>query len=387
MGKKRDGGKQNRWGDGSTWVEESRPGYRVVRGKLAQGGLVVRASVAIKPGRTESAAKKLAQSELKRKMALKQAGAEQASAAKERGTVAGYVPAWLKKKEDEVPDSLASYSPAARRIREGLGAHRLATLAPEQVRSWRGWLRAKEKLTPAGVHRHSVVLRVFLNDAFADGYPVPERTRTMRLPSKENVDRPAPTAAQMAKLLAASRGTGQWEALWTLLVDTGERVGEALGHVWADLDEINGTLRLVRQIDHSTLKPKEIKNPKRARTIPLAAETVSVLAEHRKSEIAAGFGKPNDWVFRSSTGHQLASSAVHAAFKEARERAGLPWLTPHALRHGHATALQAAGVDLQTISGRLGHSGVGITSRTYVHAVKDQEREAAERAARRVRGG
>jgi integrase len=60
--------------------------------------------------------------------------------------------------------------------------------------------------------------------------------------------------------------------------------------------------------------------------------------------------------------------------------------TPHSLRHGHATALQAAGVDLKTISGRLGHSGVGITSRTYVHAVQEQERAAAEKAARRVRG-
>lgn len=386
MGRKSDGSAQNRWGTGSVWVEEPRPDYRVVRGRLSDGGLTVRVSVAIKPGRTEAAAKKLALSELRRKMAIKKEGGAQVTAARERGTVAGYADRWLERKKAEVPDSHASYRPVAARIKDGLGQHRFAALDPEHVRAWWAWLAARE-VTPAGVHRHQVVLRVFLNDAFADGYPVPERTRKMRPPRKESVDRPAPTSAQMAKLLDATRDDGQWHALWTLLVDAGERIGEALGHVWADLDEVNGSLRLVRQIDHSTLKPKEIKNPKRARTIPLASETVAVLAEHRKAEQAAGFGKAGDWVFRSSTGHQLASSAVHAAYKAALAKAELSGFTVHSLRHGHATALQAAGVDLQTISGRLGHSGVGITSRTYVHAVRDQERDAAEKTARRVRGG
>lgn len=389
MGKKRDGSAQEKWGAGSVWVEspKGRDGYRVAKGRLTSGGLTVRVSVPVKPGRTESAAKKLARSELRRKLTLAQAGTEEADAVHQRGTVAGYVDPWLERKKAEVPDSLPSYRPVAKRIRDGLGGHRLSALAPEHVRGWWRWLAAKGA-TPAGVHRHAVVLRVFLNDAFSDGYPVPERTRSVKLPKKETTDKIPPTEAQTARLFVATQGDGQWFALWTLLADTGERIGEATGHQWADLDEINGTLRLVRQIDHTTLKPKEIKNPKRRRTIPLALETVAVLTAHRKAEQAAGFGRPGDWLFHSSTGHQLAHSAVQVAFKAALTKAKLPdSFTPHSLRHGHATALQAAGVDLKTISGRLGHSGVGITSRTYVHAVHEQEREAAQRAAKRVRGG
>jgi integrase len=39
----------------------------------------------------------------------------------------------------------------------------------------------------------------------------------------------------------------------------------------------------------------------------------------------------------------------------------------HALRHTHASALIAAGVDIVTISRRLGHSSPAVTLRVYSH--------------------
>jgi integrase len=60
---------------------------------------------------------------------------------------------------------------------------------------------------------------------------------------------------------------------------------------------------------------------------------------------------------------RLSEGGLTVRASAAVRKAGLPAsFTVHSLRHGHATALQAAGVDLHTISGRLGHSGVGITS-------------------------
>lgn len=51
----------------------------------------------------------------------------------------------------------------------------------------------------------------------------------------------------------------------------------------------------------------------------------------------------------------------------------------HALRHYSATELLAAGVDLRTVAGRLGHGGGGTTTlNTYAAWVEQADRRAAE---------
>jgi integrase len=58
-----------------------------------------------------------------------------------------------------------------------------------------------------------------------------------------------------------------------------------------------------------------------------------------------------------------------------------PAPTFHDLRHTHASALIAQGWDIEEVSSRLGHAGVGTTQRTYVHAF-DAARRSDERRAR-----
>ena len=51
----------------------------------------------------------------------------------------------------------------------------------------------------------------------------------------------------------------------------------------------------------------------------------------------------------------------------------------HKLRHYSATELIAAGVDIRTVAGRLGHSGGGTTTlRMYAAWVAESDRKAAE---------
>ena len=61
--------------------------------------------------------------------------------------------------------------------------------------------------------------------------------------------------------------------------------------------------------------------------------------------------------------------------------ASLPWLPPvgfHALRHSHASALIRAGVDILTVSRRLGHAKAHITLDTYGHLVEGADADAAK---------
>jgi integrase len=51
----------------------------------------------------------------------------------------------------------------------------------------------------------------------------------------------------------------------------------------------------------------------------------------------------------------------------------------HTLRHSHTSHLLADGVDIATVSERLGHSSVRVTAEIYSHALRGQDDEAARR--------
>jgi integrase len=58
----------------------------------------------------------------------------------------------------------------------------------------------------------------------------------------------------------------------------------------------------------------------------------------------------------------------------------------HALRHYSATELLAAGVDVRTVAGRLGHAGGGTTTlRVYAAWVSESDRKAADILGGRMR--
>ncbi len=56
---------------------------------------------------------------------------------------------------------------------------------------------------------------------------------------------------------------------------------------------------------------------------------------------------------------------------------GLPKITFHSLRHSHASALIAAGIDVVTVSRRLGHASPALTLKTYSHLFTNSDDKAA----------
>jgi integrase len=57
---------------------------------------------------------------------------------------------------------------------------------------------------------------------------------------------------------------------------------------------------------------------------------------------------------------------------------GMPEVTFHALRHTHASQLIARGVDISTISKRLGHASPNITLGVYTHLFREDDRKASD---------
>ena len=68
-------------------------------------------------------------------------------------------------------------------------------------------------------------------------------------------------------------------------------------------------------------------------------------------------------------------------FRALAEKAGVPVISAHGMRHSVATMLLSAGEPVLDVSGRLGHKNPGVTLSTYAHALPVNQRRTANRVA------
>ena len=99
----------------------------------------------------------------------------------------------------------------------------------------------------------------------------------------------------------------------------------------------------------------------------------------RRTDWAAAEEEFGPLVFRTRTGRPLSLQAVGRKLRKVLDRAGLPRVRGHDLRHGAATYLLSAGVPMSTVSRTLGHSTIAVTVDTYGHVLPNAQRDAGER--------
>jgi len=119
------------------------------------------------------------------------------------------------------------------------------------------------------------------------------------------------------------------------------------------------------------------------RTISLPAAAVEALRGHWRAQqeqrLAIGTGRsPADSpVFATFDGQFLSPNAITKAWPVAMASIGMPAVTLHSLRHTHVSMLIASGVDILTVSRRLGHSSPTITLSVYAHLIGGTDDRAA----------
>jgi integrase len=87
----------------------------------------------------------------------------------------------------------------------------------------------------------------------------------------------------------------------------------------------------------------------------------------------------NDLIFPSPIGTPLDSSNVVKAYKRSLEKAGLPNIRFHDLRHTAATLMLQEGINPKIVQERLGHADISLTLNTYSHVLPHLQEEAAEK--------
>lgn len=193
-------------------------------------------------------------------------------------------------------------------------------------------------------------------------------------------------ADEARRLLEAAKGD-RLEALLVLALTTGMRQGELLGLQWEDVDLKNGTIyvrRTLLEVD-GRLTTGETKSG-RNRRLDLPEIAVEALREHRKRMMAEGH--PGPWVFCDTKGGPIRkNNLIRRWFKPLLEKAGLPEIRFHDLRHTAATLLLTLGVHPKVVQERLGHSQISVTLDTYSHVLPSLQKQAASKLDAMFRSG
>lgn len=126
----------------------------------------------------------------------------------------------------------------------------------------------------------------------------------------------------------------------------------------------------------------EPKSARSRRTVPIPPETIEILKEQRESNNrdrrkAGDLWHENDLAFPNPAGGPRDSAYRSISFHVALERAGLPRMRLHDLRHTAATHLLTKHVHPKVVQDLLGHSTIAITLDTYSHVMPALAKEAS----------
>lgn len=177
-------------------------------------------------------------------------------------------------------------------------------------------------------------------------------------------------------------------AMFHVLAYTGLRRGELFALKWKDVDFKNKTLNVKRNLIYDTDKKifrlSKPKTKNSIRVISLDAKTLQILLTWRNYQrefflkLGMNVNSPEQIVFTSATNRFITDCYLRRIVTSITEQYNLPHITVHGFRHTHCSLLFAAGVDMQNVKDRLGHSDIKTTMNIYAHVTKTERDKTAD---------
>ncbi len=189
-----------------------------------------------------------------------------------------------------------------------------------------------------------------------------------------------PTEAGLERVFTVMM-TDRLRALWLTMLAFGPRRGEALAMRWSLLDLDAGTVKLRTQIRRhdGQLVEKSLKTKASRATLSSPAALDDMLREQIKARQTAKVWADPDLVFTTSVGTPIEPRNVNRSWSALRDRAGVPGVGVHDLRHAAATMASAAGASVKEVQAMLRHTCENTTSDLYVHVFESVRKATAYR--------
>jgi integrase len=300
-----------------------------------------------------------------------------------RMTVGEYLRQWLGSTLTQSPKTLERYRELfEHQISPYLGDVKLQRLRPENIEQWHAALLTTGLSARTVGHAHRV-LSSALKRAVENGTLARNVAAVRKPPAVEAQEVEILSPEQIKAVLDSLRGHAL-HPIASLALATGLRRGELLALEWGDIDLERAVLRVERSLEETKaglrIKPPKTKRGRRNLTLPL--EAVTMLREHRGQQrelrLALGQGGQPVLVFSTIDGSLLSPDNLSRDWRRVCRAKKLPLVSFHALRHTHASTLIRAGVDVLTISRRLGHAKAAMTLDVYGHLMEGSDAAAAK---------
>ena len=241
------------------------------------------------------------------------------------------------------------------------GEERIGEIDDDRIERYRTRLVAEGRLADRTINKQLVVLHGIFKRAMKVHKLARNPAATVdRQPDRGSGDFSVLSAAEVEAVARAAPSVID-AAVFRTAAFTGLRLGELLALRWQDVDFGR---RLVRVRRSYVLGHYGAPKSGKVRSVPMIDQVLSALDRLSRRE---RFVAPGDLVFCGPLGQPIDGSGLRRRFYGSLERAGLPRIRFHDLRHTFGT-LAVQVFPLSDVKAYMGHADISTTM-IYVHHV------------------
>lgn len=335
----------------TAWIKVRLPHGGIIKGKVYPRG----AAAEIKVGNLAS----WSWEDLESKRGELQKKADRGEALEEAPAVGfeEWAKDWLRRAERRIKGKETAQLHVNRHLIPAFGRKPLNAITVQDVNAWVGERLAHVK--PATAKRELDTLKTIFNDAKRSGLvaenPCNNAERIRGIVPRQRFL----SGDELVLLLAEAEKAADWlPDFITWCLHSGMRKSEVLSLEWRDVRPLDENRVLIEVKSSKADKPRFVS----------CTSTMLEVLERQNGRKREG----SDHVF------PITRMTLRRRWEKARKGAGLEDVTLHDLRRTHSTHAAAAGVDLKTLAGRIGHADLTMLQKHYAVVVESADRQAAE---------
>lgn len=286
---------------------------------------------------------------------------------------------WLEVEKRYSPETVRGYKIDLQQFFQFLEAndqeciHDLDQIDRNVVRSYLGYLSGDLDQQPRSVARKLAALKSLFKHLHREGHVTLNIAAYVQTPKLPGVIPSYLSEKQIISVLERLGETDGWMgkrdlAIVELFYSTGMRVSEMSGLINSDLNQRNGTVKVLGK-------------GSKQRLIPVGQYAWDAVEDYRYA-IKHKFGVQSDDqpLFLNKNGKSLTAAGIRLRVKKAIQTiAEMKKMSPHILRHSFATHMLNAGADLMALKDLLGHANLS-TTQVYTHVQVDKMKKAFKKA-------
>lgn len=295
-------------------------------------------------------------------------------------------------------------------IKPAIGGKPIGKIKPTEIQKLYQSMVTDNGVNPTTAQKaHSIVYQIFENavmDNIIRLNPASNAFRNFRKTTELSPTSREPLTIEQQSVFIdyvySSRKYNRLANLFTVLLGTGLRIGEALGLRWCDCDFEEGIIYITHTLMYKRGEDGgyqyRISSPKTEagnREIPMFDDVKAALLRERdkkhgsqKKFVVDGY---TDFIFLNSNGQVYTQAFIYdaiqgittsynkeeyaRAIEEKRQPCYLPKISAHILRHTFCTRMCESDVNIKVLQDIMGHRNIRTTMETYAKALKDKKVE------------